>query len=82
MFYTGFTVPSLYFSSGAFEYCCDEKCYENFDQFYRLLRFTPVLLYPFSISAVVPLSIVAMRNVVKTSTSFIDSGTTQVLLYP
>ena len=73
MFYTGFTVPSLYFSCGAFEFCCDEKCCENFDQFYRLWRFTQVLLYPRSISAVVPLSIVVTRNVVKTLTSFIDS---------
>ena len=27
---------TLYFICGAFEYCCDEKCCENFDQFYRL----------------------------------------------
>ena len=77
-----FTVPSLYFSCGAFEYGWDEKCCENFDQSKRLWYFTQVLLYPHSISAVVPLSIVVMRNVVKTSTSFIESGTTQVLLYP
>ena len=66
--------PQLYFSCGAFEYCCDEKCFENFDQFYRLWRFTQVLLYPHFISDVVPLSIVVMRNVVKTLTGFIDSG--------
>ena len=55
-------------------YCCDEKCCENFDQFYRLRCFTQVLLYPHSFSAVVPLSIVVMRNAVKTLTSFIGSG--------
>ena len=49
--------------------------------FYKLWRFTQVLLYPHFISAVVCLSIVVMRNVVKTLTSFIDWRYTGFTVY-
>ena len=52
----------------------DNLSWKTFVGLFESGRFTQVSLYSHSILAVVPLSIVVMRNAVKTLTSFIDSG--------